>query len=342
MSLITRCSSCGTMFKVVADQLKISHGWVRCGHCQEVFDAAANLQPRLSPETLQDGHGDGRGPETLLPDIVELPPEELPPAQLQLPSHLSVAIEADERSVVDMDEQTAPASLPGPQVSLPADLSAELLAASVGPEPPAYADSVSFALGSSRKFQDSDLPESEPVGDVSFVREARQHAFWRQSSVRALLSLVSLVFVMALLLQIAIFQRNVLAVQQPWLEPGLQTLCKHLKCEIKPPQKIESVVIESSSFGRIGPDTYRLKVVIKNVGAILLSMPSLELTLTDTQEQALLRRVLTPGELGFSGDALNAGAGFAGELTLKISTFGAVPHAASLQPSGYRILAFYP
>src|SRR5438045_1501637 len=44
MSLITRCPACGTMFKVVADQLRISEGWVRCGHCAEIFDATANLQ----------------------------------------------------------------------------------------------------------------------------------------------------------------------------------------------------------------------------------------------------------------------------------------------------------
>jgi predicted Zn finger-like uncharacterized protein len=43
MSLVTRCTSCGTLFKVVADQLKISEGWVRCGQCATVFDAQANL-----------------------------------------------------------------------------------------------------------------------------------------------------------------------------------------------------------------------------------------------------------------------------------------------------------
>ena len=40
MSLITSCPACGTMFRVVPDQLKISEGWVRCGHCSEVFDAS--------------------------------------------------------------------------------------------------------------------------------------------------------------------------------------------------------------------------------------------------------------------------------------------------------------
>ncbi|HSV44521.1 MAG TPA: zinc-ribbon domain-containing protein, partial [Ramlibacter sp.] len=47
MSLITCCPACQTMFRVVPDQLRISEGWVRCGHCSEVFDAAAHLQDRL-------------------------------------------------------------------------------------------------------------------------------------------------------------------------------------------------------------------------------------------------------------------------------------------------------
>ena len=34
---------CATAFKVVADQLRISDGWVRCGQCKEVFDASEHL-----------------------------------------------------------------------------------------------------------------------------------------------------------------------------------------------------------------------------------------------------------------------------------------------------------
>ena len=52
MSLITRCPACGTMFKVVPDQLRISEGWVRCGQCDEVFDASLNMQDPLAVEAL--------------------------------------------------------------------------------------------------------------------------------------------------------------------------------------------------------------------------------------------------------------------------------------------------
>lgn len=43
MSLATRCTHCGTIFKVVQDQLKVSEGWVRCGRCNEVFHALPTL-----------------------------------------------------------------------------------------------------------------------------------------------------------------------------------------------------------------------------------------------------------------------------------------------------------
>jgi predicted Zn finger-like uncharacterized protein len=58
MSQITRCPFCETSFKVVADQLRISDGWVRCGQCKQVFDASQHLhaveQAPLLPEMPLD------------------------------------------------------------------------------------------------------------------------------------------------------------------------------------------------------------------------------------------------------------------------------------------------
>ncbi|MDT7834390.1 zinc-ribbon and DUF3426 domain-containing protein [Aquabacterium sp. OR-4] len=43
MSLASRCPTCGTVFRVVHDQLRVSEGWVRCGRCAGVFNAADDL-----------------------------------------------------------------------------------------------------------------------------------------------------------------------------------------------------------------------------------------------------------------------------------------------------------
>jgi predicted Zn finger-like uncharacterized protein len=43
MSLVTRCPSCGTAFRVLLAQLSARAGRVRCGKCGEVFDGVAAL-----------------------------------------------------------------------------------------------------------------------------------------------------------------------------------------------------------------------------------------------------------------------------------------------------------
>src|SRR3712207_3799406 len=89
MSMITGCPACGTMFRVVPDQLKISEGWVRCGHCGEVFDAAASLKPE--PPGLAEAPVDAQAAEPPAVDAsppsaavpAEPPPEELKIDEIQ-------------------------------------------------------------------------------------------------------------------------------------------------------------------------------------------------------------------------------------------------------------------
>jgi len=43
MALVTRCSSCGTTYKIYPEQLQIQNGFVRCGECRAVFNGFATL-----------------------------------------------------------------------------------------------------------------------------------------------------------------------------------------------------------------------------------------------------------------------------------------------------------
>jgi predicted Zn finger-like uncharacterized protein len=43
VSLVTRCSNCGTSFRVLPGQLSARNGRVRCGKCDAVFDGIAGL-----------------------------------------------------------------------------------------------------------------------------------------------------------------------------------------------------------------------------------------------------------------------------------------------------------
>lgn len=262
------------MFKVVADQLKISQGWVRCGQCSEVFDAAAHLQPRDAQSSSPPGSGAAAAQAVEADELVS-------------PASLFVAPEAADVDELPPEAQahTDALSMPEVQVSMAPDLAAEVFASSVSPAAFAFSEPAPPASPKDKQsFGDSEAPVHEASEDVSFVRDARRHAFWRRPAMRWALGLAALMLLALLLLQVTLFQRNTLAASQPWLSPGLQTLCTYLGCELKPPQHIESIVIDSSSFNKVGADTYQLKVVIKNTGAVAMAMPSLELTLTDTQE----------------------------------------------------------
>ena len=49
--LVTRCPACRTAFRLVADQLRLRQGLVRCGQCDTVFDAREHLIEVPAPAT---------------------------------------------------------------------------------------------------------------------------------------------------------------------------------------------------------------------------------------------------------------------------------------------------
>ena len=170
--------------------------------------------------------------------------------------------------------------------------------------------------------------------EVSFVIAARRKAFWRKPMVRAGLFLVLSTLMVALALQVAVQERDRLAAMDPRSRPWLTALCGPLGCEIAPPRQIADVVIDSSAFNKARGDSYQLSVTIKNKASIPLATPAVELTLTDTQDQPVLRRVLLPNDMGAPG-ALPARGEWSASVSVIVTTGGA-------RVAGYRLLAFYP
>ena len=328
MSLITRCPACGTMFKVVPDQLRISEGWVRCGHCSEVFDAASQLQ------------GDMGARSTVPGDL----PAALPPA----PPKTNVR-DARDSGLRSTPSEAFPSSLTTeigsslpPEAPDSAQLNDEARAMIEGPldrpfvlqrveEPPARASMRSMPPVESGLERETDLH------DLSFVRDARRNAFWSSGPMRIVQW--ALVLGLGVLLggQFAMHERDRLAAMQPDWKPWLQAMCEHLNCRLAPPRQIDAIAIDSSSFNKLRTDAYRLNVTLKNQGGMDVEMPALELTLTDAQDQPVLRRVLLPSDLQPRRLVLAAGGDWSGSVALTVTAAGAGPRVA-----GYRVLAFYP
>jgi len=101
--------------------------------------------------------------------------------------------------------------------------------------------------------------------------------------------------------------------------------------------EIEAVAIETSSFNKLRPDTYRLNVTLKNQASTAVAMPALELTLTDVQDQAVVRRVLQAADFAPGTSSLGARADWSTSLAIAVNA-----SAAGGRIAGYRVLAFYP
>jgi hypothetical protein len=148
--------------------------------------------------------------------------------------------------------------------------------------------------------------------------------------------LAAVVLACMLAVQVALQERDALAARYPATRPWLADLCARLHCVLEAPRRISAVVIDSSSFVKARDDAsaYQLQVSLKNTSATVVAMPALELTLTDVQDQAVLRRVLLPGDVAAPAE-LAAGGIWNGAVAVRMASGAA-------QVAGYRILAFYP
>lgn len=381
MSQITRCPFCATTFKVVADQLRISDGWVRCGHCKQVFDASEHLLSAESRALLPELPLSGLDATVPVPASAEPPPSPRasdegnaltplsvllkreapgepaasPPGEIQgyeLPSASpddsgwprEFDDEVASETVEELRVETQAEAESGVGAADPCDEEPQASPPETAVEPPetvaqdpetVLVEGVALMPGS---ISEAALPEAAaPASDEpGFMKDARRGAFWRQPAVRVALAMAGLVLLLALGLQIAVQERDVIAARNPAARAVMEGLCAPLQCRLQAPQHIAAVVIDSSSFlkDRDDASVYQLQLSLKNNSAHTVAMPALELTLTDARDQAVVRRVLLRADLGAPVE-LAPGATWSGTLTMRL-TQGAD------QVAGYRLLAFYP
>lgn len=91
-------------------------------------------------------------------------------------------------------------------------------------------------------------------------------------------------------------QRQALLVRWPQLWPAWSQVCALARCEVPPLLRAQDVVIDSSNFVPQS-QAYALTAVLRNVGVWPVKAPALELTLLNTQDEPVLRRVFMPEQL---------------------------------------------
>lgn len=317
MSLATRCTACGTVFRVVQDQLKVSEGWVRCGRCGEVFSAL---------EGLFDLEGSS-GPSPLSRESSLQPvapgPAQPPSTPVDRPA-AAVSTDTPQEAAADGGGDT--------QIDTRADSRTEADAEDVG----APADHLGFDPIVT-EVPDTALsgPDGADEPTPSFLRAAQRRAQWERPRVRRSLALLTLILSGLLVVQVALHQRDALAARRPATAPYLTALCELLGCSVQAPRALEALAVESSGLNRVeGTPLYRLQVVLRNRAQWPVLAPALDLTLTDTRGDVITRRVLRGVDLG-AGSSLPLGAG--GDWSIN-----AVLDLGEVRVAGYTIELFYP
>jgi hypothetical protein len=205
---------------------------------------------------------------------------------------------------------------------------------------PVVGGSVDTAIASALPadpLDDQDSLAPDEVLPPTFVQEARRRDLWRRPGVRAGLLAGVLMLSALLVVQYALHARHGLAARAPALAGPLRALCQAAGCTVEAPREIEAIVIDSTTFNKLRADAYRLSLTVKNLAAHPVAMPAVELTLTDSQDQPVLRRVLMPADLGARSSVLGPTAEWSGTLGLTVAASG-----SPARVSGYRVLAFYP
>ncbi len=306
--LATRCPACGTMFRVVPDQLRVSEGWVRCGRCSEVFDASRSLTDIETGEPRR-GFGDPLGaaapqPPPPQPAAAARPPEAYAPP----PAHRS----AIERA---FEESSFAAALNEP-IAAPLRVADQPPVAP--PEPPE--------------------PRAEPDDRPSFVRQAERAQRWQRPGVRVALVLVCLLGSVGLAAQAAYEWRDLAAARLPEARPLLEQACAALGCKVDAARAIDSLAVESSGLVRVERSSiYRLSVALRNRAGFEVALPALDITLTDSQGRVVARKVVQMSEMGMTQTTLAGGAELALQATLQAASTGAPETIV-----GYTIELFYP
>jgi len=326
MSLATRCTSCGTVFRVVQDQLKVSEGWVRCGRCNEVFNALEGLFDLGRDDAAHWTETPARAAAGAKLGAAEAPSDvEEPQRDPLLVDKIDAQLLSPRRSGFG-----ALAGLP------PSERRHEDFAdARFDTEPPPDGgDDLSLAA-LTQTPPIAPPPDTAVEPQPAFVRDADEQARWRGSPARAALAGVVGLLFLTLVLQVGHHHRDQLAAQSQALRPVLSAWCDLVGCTLSAPRRIDDVVVESTALARApNLDAFRLSVVLRNRAAVAVAMPWIDLSLTDAAGQLVARRALRPQDFRVAAAApLAAGS----EVALQ-----ALMAVGGGRVTGYTVEIFYP
>lgn len=338
----TRCPDCNTVFRVTSEQLRLKAGKVRCGHCQAVFNAfealiEAPVQPSAIIQSELPVGEDNRTEPSSAPSI-ESPSESLRADQL--------AAENQTEPVTDTTGEAFFSALPSrvPEVEAPIASLSEV-SERVAPVDSAVGEKRETTEESTLAAREAGLVAARELSDLpgqshnrwaagtlagtglgSLEIEPQRRILW-PFVVVALLLMFGLAAQLLFHFRTAVVQRLPAAAE--WYEMAA--------VDIPLPQNSELVAIDASDLQSDNTrGLFVLQASLRNRASYPQRWPALELTLTDTTDTVVARRVLQSND--YLPPAIDPAAFPAnGEVAVKLWI-----EAKDIGAAGYRLYVFYP
>jgi predicted Zn finger-like uncharacterized protein len=317
MNYITSCPACETQFLLTKDHLKAYKGKVQCGHCEHIFNAKNRLT-----EISDDIHSAAEYQASLSTD-----------------ADTTQATETNVGSTPIVDEKPIGVVLSTVLESVP---SLQNLASSP-------VESAQQIHNQNAYFDESTINttaevieayDSEPIHAPIVIEDLTADARFNKpkTNINGWLILASILFTALAALQTVYAMRTQISADYPQFKPLLVQACTLLKCEIALPKNLDLLTIDDSDMQEDEnyQDVIKFTSLLINNANYAQAYPNIELTLTATDDQPVLRKIIQPSEYLKTNTDVAAGLSAREEVRVHLAI-----NVKDLAVTGYRVLLVY-
>ena len=205
---------------------------------------------------------------------------------------------------------------------------------------PAHEDTRPKEPAPSKRFLPPPVEADTEEEDVDYdSRFAWDKPKERSRAVRVLYAAGIPILALLLVGQAIFHFRDALAAHWPQTRPVLQRMCAATGCSVRPLRDVAALSIDASDL-QADPAHKGLLILsatIRNRAPYALAYPHLELTLTDSADQVVVRRAMAPNEYAGGTADLLSGIAANGEAVVRLFI-----DASATSQAGYRLYLFYP
>jgi Protein of unknown function (DUF3426) len=141
--------------------------------------------------------------------------------------------------------------------------------------------------------------------------------------------------------QLAVVFRSEVLTRWPTTRPALVQVCQVFGCSLGWPTQPDQLAVIGSELQAIpGTDVLELTAVIRNRAGFTQALPALEVTLSDTLNRPVARKVFTPADYltaaGEPSSRIDEGLGAGADMTIRVFF-----ETRGVQAAGFLVYPFY-